>query len=127
MGTKLYLPNSPQFDLMNEILARIAEVIEATPTTPGEIGAATPAQVSAAIAEAVAPLATTAALNAAIAPLAKANLSNASGTFGGAVKANASAVSVLGTAQVRNVTISATDLTAGSSALATGDSYRVYS
>ena len=83
--------------------------------------------VSAAIAAAVAPLATTAALNAAVAPLAKANLSNASGTFGGVVKANAAAVSALGTAQVRNVTISATDLTAGSSALATGDSYRVYS
>lgn len=59
--------------------------------------------------------------------LAKADLSNVSGTFGGVVKANASAVSALGTAQVRNVTISATDLTAGSSALATGDSYRVYS
>lgn len=59
--------------------------------------------------------------------LAKADLSNVSGTFGGVVKANAAAVSALGTAQVRNVAISATDLTAGSSALATGDSYRVYS
>ena len=68
-----------------------------------------------------------AAIAAAVAPLAKANLSNVSGTFGGVVKANAAAVANLGTAQVRNVTISATDLTAGSSALATGDSYRVYS
>ncbi len=59
--------------------------------------------------------------------LAKADLSNVSGTFGGVVKANAAAVSALGTAQVRNVTIGAVDLTAGSSALATGDSYRVYS
>ena len=57
---------------------------------------------------------------------ANADLSNASGTFGGVVKANAAAVSALGTAQVRNVTISAVDLTAGSSALATGDSYHVY-
>lgn len=54
-------------------------------------------------------------------------LSISGDTMGGALKANASAVSALGTAQVRNVTISATDLTAGSSALATGDSYRVYS
>lgn len=59
--------------------------------------------------------------------LAKADLSNVSGTFGGVVKANAAAVSALGTAQVRNVTISSTDLSAGSSALATGSSYHVYS
>lgn len=59
--------------------------------------------------------------------LAKADLSNVSGTFGGVVKANAAAVSALGTAQVRNVAIGATDLVAGSSALATGDSYRIYS
>lgn len=58
---------------------------------------------------------------------AKANLSNASGTFGGVVKANATAAASLGTAQVRNVTISNVDLAAGSSALATGESYRVHS
>lgn len=59
--------------------------------------------------------------------LAKADLSNVSGTFGGVVKANAAAVSALGTAQVRNVTISSTDLSAGSASLATGSSYHVYS
>ena len=57
---------------------------------------------------------------------AKSDLSNASGTLGGQVVANATAVATLGTAQVRNTKISATDLTAGSSALATGDSYHVY-
>lgn len=59
--------------------------------------------------------------------LAKADLSNVSGTFGGVVKANAAAAANLGTAQVRNVTISSTDLSAGSTALATGSSYHVYS
>ncbi len=87
--------------------------------------------VDAAIAAAIAPLApspaVTSAIAAAVAPLAKSDLSNASGTFKGVVKANATAVAFLGEPQVRNVTISATDLTAGSSALATGDSYRVYS
>lgn len=72
------------------------------------------------------PLSSDVTLNAADVGAAKSDLSNASGTFGGAVKANASAVSSLGTAQVRNVIISASDLTAGSSALATGDSYHVY-
>lgn len=58
--------------------------------------------------------------------LAKADLSNASGTLGGQVVANAAAVATLGTAQVRNTKIGTTDMTAGSSALATGDSYHVY-
>jgi len=47
------------------------------------------------------------------------------GTLGGAVTANASAVSNLNTSQVRNIKASTTDLTAGT-ALATGDIYIVY-
>lgn len=57
---------------------------------------------------------------------AKSDLSNASGTLGGQVVANATAAATLGTPQIRNVTISPTDLTAGSSSLATGSSYHVY-
>lgn len=57
---------------------------------------------------------------------AKSDLSNASGTFDGAVKANATAVATLGTAQVRNISINSTDLTASSSALTTGDVYYKY-
>ena len=48
------------------------------------------------------------------------------GTFTGQVKANADAVSALATAQVRNIYAGTTDLTAGTSALATGDIYFVY-
>ncbi|MDF2610035.1 MAG: hypothetical protein K0R92_1509 [Lachnospiraceae bacterium] len=55
---------------------------------------------------------------------AASNITN--GTFGGPVVANASAVATLTTAQVRNIKSSTTDLTAGSSALTTGDLYIVY-
>lgn len=48
------------------------------------------------------------------------------GTFAGQVKANATAVQSLSVGQVRNITISTTDLTAGSSTLAYGDLYFVY-
>ena len=48
------------------------------------------------------------------------------GTMTGQVKAGASAVSALGTAQVRNIYAGTSDLTAGTSALATGDLYLVY-
>jgi hypothetical protein len=48
------------------------------------------------------------------------------GTFAGQVNANATAVANVGTAQVRNITASTTDLTAGTSTLATGDIYLVY-
>lgn len=48
------------------------------------------------------------------------------GTFAGKEVANASAASTLSDAQVRNIKASTTDLTAGSSALATGDIYIVY-
>jgi hypothetical protein len=48
------------------------------------------------------------------------------GTLGGQVVANATAVSTLTTAQVRNIKASTTDLTAGSSALTTGELYVVY-
>lgn len=48
------------------------------------------------------------------------------GTFAGQVKANADAVSALATAQVRNIYAGTTDLTSGTSALATGDIYFVY-
>ena len=48
------------------------------------------------------------------------------GVFGGQVNANANAVTNIGTAQVRNITVSTTDLTAGTSTLATGDIYFVY-
>ena len=48
------------------------------------------------------------------------------GTFAGQVNANASAVSSLGTSQVRNIQVSTTDLTAGTSALTTGEIYFVY-
>ena len=48
------------------------------------------------------------------------------GTLAGQVNANATAVTNVGTAQVRNITASTTDLTAGTSALATGDIYFVY-
>lgn len=48
------------------------------------------------------------------------------GTLAGKVMANQDAVSVLGNAQVRNIYAGTTDLTAGVSALATGDIYIVY-
>ena len=48
------------------------------------------------------------------------------GTLAGKVVANASAVATLTNAQVRNIQASTTDLTAGSSALATGQVYLVY-
>ena len=48
------------------------------------------------------------------------------GTLGGRVLANASAVTTLGTAQVRNIQAGTADLTAGSSSLATGEIYLVY-
>lgn len=48
------------------------------------------------------------------------------GTFAGQVNANASAVATVGTAQVRNIQASTTDLTAGTSALTTGEIYFVY-
>ena len=48
------------------------------------------------------------------------------GTLGGRVLANASAVTALGTAQVRNIRAGTADLTAGSSSLATGEIYFVY-
>ena len=48
------------------------------------------------------------------------------GTFAGQVNANATAVANVGTAQVRNITVSTTDLTAGTSTLATGDIVFIY-
>lgn len=48
------------------------------------------------------------------------------GTLGGQVLANASATATLGTAQVRNIYAGTGDMTAGSSALATGVIYIVY-
>lgn len=48
------------------------------------------------------------------------------GTLGGRVLANASAVTTLGMAQVRNIRAGTADLTAGSSSLATGEIYFVY-
>jgi hypothetical protein len=48
------------------------------------------------------------------------------GTLGGQVLANASATATLGTAQVRNIYAGTSDMTAGSSALATGAVYIVY-
>ncbi len=48
------------------------------------------------------------------------------GTFGGAVYANSSAVSSLGTGQMRNMTVGSTDLTAGTSSLASGALYLYY-
>ena len=48
------------------------------------------------------------------------------GTFTGQVKANATSIQTLGTAQVRNISAGTTDLTAGTSTLATGDIYLVY-
>lgn len=48
------------------------------------------------------------------------------GTFSGVIKANSSAVENLETAQIRNITASTTDLTAGTSTLATGEIYFVY-
>lgn len=48
------------------------------------------------------------------------------GTLAGQVKANATAVQTLTTAQLRNIQASQTDLTAGTSALTTGDLYAVY-
>lgn len=48
------------------------------------------------------------------------------GTLGGQVLANASATAALGTAQVRNIYAGTGDMTAGSSALATGAIYIVY-
>ena len=48
------------------------------------------------------------------------------GTLAGKVLANATAVTTLSDKQVRNITASTTDLTAGTSALTTGDIYLVY-
>ena len=48
------------------------------------------------------------------------------GTLGGQVVANASAVATLGTAQTRNIYTGTSNMTAGSTALATGDIYLVY-
>lgn len=48
------------------------------------------------------------------------------GTLGGKVVANTTAVKTLGNAQVRNIYITATDLTAGSSSLTTGNICLVY-
>lgn len=48
------------------------------------------------------------------------------GTLGGQVLANASAISTLGTAQVRNIYAGTSDMTAGTSTLATGTIYIVY-
>ena len=48
------------------------------------------------------------------------------GTLAGRVQANASAMTTLGNAQVRDIIISPTDLTPGTSALATGAIYFVY-
>ena len=48
------------------------------------------------------------------------------GTLAGRVQANATAAATLGNAQVRDVTISTTDLTAGTSSLAAGSVYIVY-
>lgn len=48
------------------------------------------------------------------------------GTFAGQVNANATAVSSYSTSQVRNIKASTSDLTAGTSTLATGDIYLVY-
>lgn len=52
--------------------------------------------------------------------------SGAGGTFGGVAKADAASVSALGTAQLRNITISTTDLVEGESTLADGEVYLVY-
>lgn len=48
------------------------------------------------------------------------------GTLGGQVKANATAAATVGTAQVRNIYAGTSDMTAGTSALTTGDIYFVY-
>ena len=48
------------------------------------------------------------------------------GTLAGQVKANASAVTTLSTAQVRNIRAGTADMTAGTTALTTGDIYFVY-
>ena len=48
------------------------------------------------------------------------------GTFSGQVNANATAVSNVGTAQVRNIYAGTSDMAAGSTALTTGDIYFVY-
>jgi hypothetical protein len=48
------------------------------------------------------------------------------GTLAGQVVANANAVSSYETSQVRNIKASTTDLTAGTSTLATGEVYFVY-
>lgn len=53
-------------------------------------------------------------------------LSITAGIFSGTVKAHSGVVSDLGTSQLRNITISSTPLTPGTSALATGDIYLVY-
>ena len=52
--------------------------------------------------------------------------SGAGGTFGGVAKANATSVAALETAQLRNITISTTDLVEGESTLAEGEIYLVY-
>lgn len=48
------------------------------------------------------------------------------GTLGGQVKANATAVATIGTAQVRDIYAGTSDMTAGTSSLATGALYFVY-
>lgn len=51
---------------------------------------------------------------------------NSSSTLGAQVKANATSVQTLGTSQVRNIYAGTSDMTAGTTALTTGDIYVVY-
>ncbi len=51
---------------------------------------------------------------------------NSSSTLGAQVKANATSVQTLGTSQLRNIYAGTSDMTAGTSALTTGDIYVVY-
>lgn len=51
---------------------------------------------------------------------------NSSSTLGAQVKANATSVQTLGTSQLRNIYAGTSDMTAGTTALTTGDIYVVY-
>lgn len=53
-------------------------------------------------------------------------LATSGGTIGGQLTANATAVSTLGNAQMRNIYAGTADMTAGTTILTTGDIYVVY-
>lgn len=113
-GIKEVLDESTAGNLLNLINAHKADTSNPHQVTAAQIGAATTSAMQT-------------ALN------SKANTTHnqgantiTAGTLAGKVQANAAAEETLADAQVRNIKASTTDLTAGTSALASGEVYLVY-